>query len=115
MYSLNGQGLPGLGGATQAAIPKGTVGKPTIAAFQPTAGMIHTCNYYLDTALIPPTRREGALLSGHYAFDESADVFTEILLSNEFQKQHRRRRRAPAGRILRPNHHQRRESLQSLR
>ncbi len=85
VYSLNGQGLPGLGGATQAAIPKGIIGKPTIAAFQGTAGMIHTCNYYLDTALIPPTRREGALISGHYAFNENADVFTEILVSNEFQ------------------------------
>ncbi len=86
VYSLNGQGLPGLGNATQAAIPRGISGKPTIASFQAAAGTVNTCNFYLDTALIPQTRREGALISAHYAFNENADVFAEVLVSNEFQR-----------------------------
>jgi iron complex outermembrane receptor protein len=85
VYSLNGQPLPGLGTATQAAIPSNISGKPTIQAFQATAGKTNLCNVLLTNSLIPTTHRQGALLSGHYEIGGSADLFTEVLLSHEFQ------------------------------
>jgi iron complex outermembrane recepter protein len=85
VYSLNGQPLPGLGTATQAAIPAGIVGKPALQSFLATAGKINQCSYLVDTALIPPTQREGALLSAHYEISGHADLFAEVLFSHEFQ------------------------------
>jgi iron complex outermembrane recepter protein len=85
VYSLTGQPLPGLGTATEAGIPAGVVGRPTLQAFQATAGKINQCNVYANYALIPETQRAGALLSGHYEISPSADLFTEILSSHEFQ------------------------------
>jgi iron complex outermembrane receptor protein len=85
VYSLNGQPLPGLGTASEAGIPAGVIGKPTIQAFQPTAGKVNQCNLDLGDALIPTTHREGALLTGHYEFSDSVDLFSETLFSQEYQ------------------------------
>jgi iron complex outermembrane receptor protein len=85
VYSLNGQPLPGLGTATQAGIPAGIAGTPTLQSFQATAGKINLCNPNLDIAQIPTTHREGALLAGHYEISDGADLFTEVLFSHEFQ------------------------------
>ncbi len=82
VYSLNGQNLPGLS-STQAAIPGGLSGKPTIQAFQATAGQAHICNANLDAAFIPATERWSTMLSGHYEVGEQVDVFTETLFTHE--------------------------------
>jgi iron complex outermembrane receptor protein len=82
VYSADGQNLPGLS-AMQAGIPPGISGTPTIQQFTATAGKLNLCNTDRFEFLIPHTKREGAVLSGHYEFAESVDVFTEIMLSHE--------------------------------
>jgi iron complex outermembrane receptor protein len=84
VYSLNGQNLPGLS-STRAGIPAGLTGTPTTQSFLSTAGKLNLCNNQLNAVQIPPTNREGALVSAHYQFSDSFDVFSEILYSHESQ------------------------------
>jgi len=81
VYSVDGSNLPGLS-SPSAGIPAGVSGMPTIGQFATTAGRPNLCNSgrYID--ITPQSQREGALLSAHYEFTETADVFTEILLSH---------------------------------
>jgi iron complex outermembrane recepter protein len=85
VFSLTGAPLPGLGGATTAAIPGGITGKPSLAAFQATAGKTNECNFYRDFALLPKTEREGALLSASYDVGESTELFTQTIFSHQYQ------------------------------
>jgi len=82
VYSLNGQNLPGLS-SSQAAIPPGISGAPTIQELAGTAGKANQCNNLGHRPLIPYAQQEGALLSGHYQLSESVDLFTETLFSYE--------------------------------
>jgi iron complex outermembrane receptor protein len=82
VYSVDGHNLPGLS-ATQAGIPPGLSGTPTTQEFGATAGKLNLCNIDRFNFLIPHTKREGAVLSGHYEFANWADVFTEVMLSHE--------------------------------
>jgi len=82
VYSLNGQNLPGLS-SSQAGIPPGISGTPTVQQFTATAGHLNQCNVYRNSSLNPATQRAGALLSGHYQLTESMDLFSEILFSHE--------------------------------
>jgi iron complex outermembrane receptor protein len=82
VYSLTGQNLPGLS-SSQAGIPLGITGTPTVAEFTATAGKLNRCNLYQVGALIPYARREGGLLSAHKEISEAIDVFTEVMLTHE--------------------------------
>jgi iron complex outermembrane receptor protein len=82
VYTVDGQNLPGLS-AMQAGIPPGISGTPTTQQFAATAGKLNLCNIYRFSFLIPHTKREGAVLSGHYELAESVDFFTEVMLSHE--------------------------------
>jgi len=85
IYSLDGQPLPGLGSATQAAIPPGLTGTPSVQNFLATAGTVNRCNLIGKNVLIPPTRRAAAMLAAHYELSQSLGLFTETLFSHEHQ------------------------------
>ena len=85
VYSLNGQNLPGLS-SPEAAIPVGLTGTPNIADFSGTAGKINHCNAFDYISLLPAATRYGGILSGHYALNESAELFIEVLGSHESQE-----------------------------
>ncbi len=87
IYSLDGAPLPGLGTATQAGIPAGLKGVPTTQSFLATAGVLNQCSGGVESALIPRTDREGALLSAHYAWSPALDLFTETLFAHESPNQ----------------------------
>ena len=74
--------LPGLN-SSQAAIPPGIKGSPTVQQFVPTAGTSNQCNFYRNYAFVPLTHREGLMASAHYQITESMDVFAETLFSHE--------------------------------
>jgi iron complex outermembrane recepter protein len=82
VYSANGGNLPGLN-SSQAGIPAGVIGVPTISQFIPTAGRLNLCNPGRFEDITPASHREGALLSAHYELSASADVFTETLFSHK--------------------------------
>lgn len=82
IYSVNGQNLPGLS-SPEAGIPMGLTGKPTIADFFGTAGNLNRCNDDRYFSLVPPATRVGAIISAHYRFSDSADLFAEVLGSHE--------------------------------
>jgi iron complex outermembrane receptor protein len=82
VYSLDGSNLPGLS-SPQAGIPTGISGKPTIGQFTATAGKLNVCNAGQYNDITPESHREGALLSAHYEFAKSVDLFTEILFSHK--------------------------------
>jgi iron complex outermembrane recepter protein len=81
VYSVDGSNLPGLS-SPQAGIPAGISGRPTIGQFAATAGKLNVCNQDRYRDITPRSQREGALLLAHYELTESADLFTEILLSH---------------------------------
>jgi iron complex outermembrane receptor protein len=80
VYSVDGSNLPGLS-SPQAGIPTGIRGMPTLQQFAPTAGKLNVCSLQRYGDITPWSQRESALLSAHYEFAESADLFTETLLS----------------------------------
>jgi iron complex outermembrane receptor protein len=82
VYSLTGANLPGLS-SSQAGIPAGISGTPTLAQFVATAGKLNRCSTDYTEDLIPFARREGALLSAHNEFSEAIDLFTEVILTHE--------------------------------
>src|SRR5581483_3937590 len=45
--------LPGLGGATYAAVPSGFRGTPTVQEFQGTAGTLNSCSQQLGNDIVP--------------------------------------------------------------
>jgi iron complex outermembrane receptor protein len=81
VFSLNGANLPGLN-STQAAIPAGIKGKPTVQQFAATAGQQNECNAFRYAVLLPASRNVGVLLSGHFSISESIDLFTETIVSH---------------------------------
>jgi iron complex outermembrane receptor protein len=82
VYSVDGSNLPGLS-SPHAGIPAGISGVPTIAQFAATAGKLNVCNAGRYVDITPESHREGTLLSAHYEFAESADLFTETLFSHK--------------------------------
>ncbi len=88
VYSLDGvTPLPGLGGATFAAVPTGFTGKPSIQEFATTAGTLNECLNGFGNDIIPETHRAGFFVQGRYAVSPSAEVFTEVLYSRVRQLQ----------------------------
>lgn len=81
VYSVDGSNLPGLS-SSQAGIPAGVRGSPTLQQFVPTAGKLNVCSLQRYGDITPWSQRESALVSAHYDLTESADLFTEILFSH---------------------------------
>lgn len=84
VYSLTGANLPGLN-SPSAAIPPGLTGTPRVADFAATAGQVNHCSSSLQATLIPPTKRYGLLLSGHYDAFEHGQLFANVLASKRMQ------------------------------
>lgn len=82
VYSRNGGNLPGLS-APQAGIPPGLSSTATIADFTATAGQRNTCGLAKYTSALSPFDREGLLASGYYRLGDSAELFSEVLLSHQ--------------------------------
>ena len=81
VYSVDGSNLPGLS-SSQAGIPAGVKGTPTLQQFVPTAGKLNVCSLGRYEDITPWSQRESALLTAHYDLFESAELFTEILFSH---------------------------------
>jgi iron complex outermembrane receptor protein len=83
VFSSNGSPLNGVG-ASFAAVPPGSSGKPTAQQFVATANTMNLCNgfYAPDTSIIPGTRRTGLLLSGDLDLSARVHLFTEVLVSH---------------------------------
>jgi iron complex outermembrane recepter protein len=82
VYSLNGGNLPGLS-SPEAGIPNGIVGKPSVGAFQATAGTVNRCGNTAQSDIIPQIEREGLLVSGDLQISDHLTIFSEILASHE--------------------------------
>jgi iron complex outermembrane recepter protein len=83
VYSVDGSNLPGLS-SSEAAIPAGISGRPTIGQFAATAGKQNLCNDFQYQDITPQSQREGALLSAHYEVAHSVDLFTEVVFSHGY-------------------------------
>jgi iron complex outermembrane receptor protein len=89
IYSVDGvTPLPGLGGATFAAVPKNFTGTPSIAEFVPTAGTLNECGYINGESILPRTRRPGVLVQANQELGASTEIFAELMYSRvqEFQQ-----------------------------
>jgi iron complex outermembrane receptor protein len=82
VFSVDGvTPLPGLGGATYAAVPHGFTGAPTVAEFRPSAGTLNACNLAAD--LIPARRSLGLFVQANQRLGSSVELFAEFMLSHE--------------------------------
>jgi len=84
IYSLSGSNLPGIG-APYAAVPSGYKGIPSQAEFSSTAGILNQCGLLGYTSTIQGTDRGGALLEGNYHLTESAELYSNVILSHAAQ------------------------------
>jgi iron complex outermembrane receptor protein len=85
VYSVDGTNLPGLS-SPFAATPTGISGKPTISQFVPTAGKQNYCNSDQYVDVVPRSNRESVLLSAHYELADAADLFTQVLFSQNHEE-----------------------------
>jgi iron complex outermembrane receptor protein len=79
--------LPGLGGATFAAVPAGFTGRPSIQEFSATAGILNECPPGQGNDIIPETHRAGVFAQGRFALTPAVELFTEVLYSRVRQDQ----------------------------
>ena len=80
-YSLDGGNLPGLG-APYAAVPAGYTGVPSRQEFALTSGTLNRCSLFRYTSPIQGTERGSVLLEGTYNLTQSAELYTNVLLSH---------------------------------
>jgi iron complex outermembrane receptor protein len=86
VFSLNGTTpLPGLGGATYAAVPPGFSGPPSVAEFADTAGTLNKASLSPYATLLPYFRRQGLFLNGGYELTDRIHLFSEVLYSGAQQ------------------------------
>lgn len=86
VFSANGSTpLPGLGGATYAAVPPGFQGTPTISEFANTADTLNKTSLAPYSTLLPAFRRVGVFANGGYELTDSIHLFTEMLYSGSQQ------------------------------
>lgn len=88
VFSVDGTTpLPSLGGATFAAVPVGSAGKPTLQTFAGTAGKLNQCgSLFSSNSFIPATHRQGFLASGNYHLSSSTELFVELMYSRNHQE-----------------------------
>ena len=78
IYGVNGANLPGLN-AAYAAVPPGYTGKPSVAEFSGTAGILNQCSLYALSSTVPQTRRGGLFAQGYLDVNDSVQLFAEFL------------------------------------
>lgn len=81
IYSLDGSNLPGLS-APYAAVPVGVSGTPTLQQMAATSGTLNQCNRERGMALVPDSRRAGALMTASYEFSSAVELYTEVIASH---------------------------------
>ncbi|WP_129778439.1 TonB-dependent receptor [Peristeroidobacter soli] len=81
VFSLDGSPLPGLGGASYAAVPSGASGTLTTADFLPTAGTLNSCNVRGESGIIPKSERVGMIVRGEYALTPATELFFNAMLT----------------------------------
>ncbi|MEJ0037795.1 MAG: TonB-dependent receptor [Gammaproteobacteria bacterium] len=82
VYSTTSANLPGVG-ATQAAIPAGVSGTPTLADFAGQGGAVNLCSTSNQAfALLPSTKVRSIVASASHAFNPHVELFAEWLFSD---------------------------------
>src|SRR5258708_693202 len=84
VYSTSGSNLPGLS-TSQAAIPPGLTGAPTIGAFSKSDGSLNRCGFFGDQTLVPKAQRAGVFATASYRLIPQVEIFAELLASRSEQ------------------------------
>jgi iron complex outermembrane receptor protein len=87
VFSINGQPLPGLGGANYAYVPAGFTGTASIDTFAKTAGSLARCQIFPYAALIPQSKRAGIMINGTLQLSANIEAFGGVLYSHVTQRE----------------------------
>jgi len=74
--------LPGLGGATYAAVPVGFAGTPSIDEFKGTAGSLNRCSIYTGFSEVPASNRTGVFAEAHHDLSTDVVLFAQLMYSH---------------------------------